>query len=375
MILLLNVLIFHPVIAPYRINFFNDLYNAFNTKIVLDYRNLKEQKFDYDKIENEFNFTPIYLEKFFTLGERDFYKGYGTYLKNENPDIVITSEYGLGMWIAIFYRFVFRMKYKIITICDDSLKIAQECSGGRKISRDLAQKFLDGIVLCNPDAENWYNNFSKVKTFSFPIIHNNFIIETKLKQSEAKAKEYIEKLDLLGKKVFLFVGRLSPEKNIEYLVKSFIKASEQCNNLILLLVGDDGNTDGTVRRNVEKLIVETNAKNIKLLGRKDDEDLFAMYNCGQVLILPSISEAFGAVANEALIAGEYVMISKNAGAACLVTEDNGEVIDINNSYIDFSNIIKKLEPIKKDWKIKESKMNIQYDELMQSFTQWVQSII
>ena len=45
-----TVLIFHPTIAPYRIDFFNDLYKSFNAKIVLFYRNLKDQKFKYEEI-------------------------------------------------------------------------------------------------------------------------------------------------------------------------------------------------------------------------------------------------------------------------------------------------------------------------------------
>jgi len=366
-----KVLIFHPVIAPYRIDFFNNLYDAFNTKIVLDYRNLKSQKFDYSKIEDEFKFSPVYLEKFFSLRKRTFYKGYSKYIKTEKPDVVITSEYGFGMWVSIFHKLVFRENYKIITISDDNLKIIKECSVGRKISRTIAQKFIDGIVLCNPDAEKWYNNSSKIKTFVFPIIQNEIVIENKLNESEERAKAYINQLELVGKKVFLFVGRFSPEKNIEYLVKSFIKVSKQYDDLILLLVGDDGNTDGAIRKNIAMLVEESKTVNIRILGRKDGKDLFAIYNCGQVLVLQSISEAYGEGSNEALFAGEYVMISKNAGSICLVTEENGEVIDIDKPYIDFSNIIEKIEPITKEWKIKTNKMPFLYNDLMSSFLQWI----
>ena len=45
-----KLLIFHPVIAPYRIDFFNEFSKHFDAEICLYWRNLKNQKFDYQKI-------------------------------------------------------------------------------------------------------------------------------------------------------------------------------------------------------------------------------------------------------------------------------------------------------------------------------------
>ena len=56
-----RLLIFHPTIAPYRIDFFNDLYRAFDTRVCLQYWNLRDQTFDYDKLYARFRFHPFYL--------------------------------------------------------------------------------------------------------------------------------------------------------------------------------------------------------------------------------------------------------------------------------------------------------------------------
>ena len=45
-----KLLVFHPTIAPYRIDFFNDLYAAFDTHVCLKYWNLRDQTLDYEKI-------------------------------------------------------------------------------------------------------------------------------------------------------------------------------------------------------------------------------------------------------------------------------------------------------------------------------------
>lgn len=369
-----KLLIFHKTIAPYRIDFFNDLFDKFDTKVVLDYSNLKSQTFDYSTIEKALHFKPYYLECWRKIGKRVFYKGYWKHLSEKKPDIVMVSEYGLNLWVAVIKRFFSRKKYKIVTICDDSLKMTEECSEDRKKSRKMALHFLDGVILCNPAAQEWYSHHTDVKTFCFPIIHKDEVFTEKLRSSYAQVEDDIRKYNLVGKKVFLFVGRLSPEKNIEYLVKSFIAASKKHNDIELLIVGDDGSTDGTVRKNIETMIKNEHCDSIQLLGRKEGTELYSIFNCGQVLLLPSLSEAFGAVTNEALLAGEYVMISKYAGSASIVTADNGEVIDIEKPYIDFENMIARIEPISEHWSPRNSKMPVSYEKTMSNLVDWISGL-
>jgi len=55
--------------------------------------------------------------------------------------------------------------------------------------------------------------------------------------------------------------------------------------------------------------------------------LYAWYNLASVFILASYKEPFGAVTNEALIAGCRVVVSERAGSSCLVSITNGEIIN------------------------------------------------
>ena len=55
-------------------------------------------------------------------------------------------------------------------------------------------------------------------------------------------------------------------------------------------------------------------------GRQEGEALNVWYDLADTLILASYREAFGAVTNEALLAGCYVLVSNRAGSACLVEE-------------------------------------------------------
>lgn len=51
--------------------------------------------------------------------------------------------------------------------------------------------------------------------------------------------------------------------------------------------------------------------------------MIAWYNIGHLFVLPSIYEPFGAVVNEALAAGCFVLCSVYAGSSTLINENNG----------------------------------------------------
>lgn len=370
-----KVLIFHPTIAPYRIDFFNDLYQAFDTEIYLYYENLKSQTLDYEQIKKKFAFTPHYMKEWFSLGERTVYKGHITEILRKQPDIVIVGEYSIGAWCAVIARAFSKKKYKIVTICDDSVKIAEECSGMRRKSRDLLLKKLDGILLGNDAAQEWYKQHSTVPTFVFPIIHRDEVFREELKESLEEAGILQEQYKLQEKKVFLFVGRLVKEKNVEYLVRSFIEAHERYQDMILFVVGDSGSSDGNEEAACKELISSKKAKEyIHMVGHKEGKELLAYFNVAQALVLPSVYEPFGAVVNEALLAGEYVMVSANAGASSLVTAENGEVLDVKCPSIDFSSMLGRLESQEVGTELRDSCMPYTYESKMKELIIWLSKL-
>ncbi len=370
-----KIMIFHPTIAPYRIDFFNDLYKAFDTEIYLYYENLKDQTFDYDQIRNKFIFTPHYMKEVFSIGGRVVYKGHIWEILQQKPDMVIVGEYSIGAWCAVIARMLSWKKFKIVTICDDSLKIAEECEGGRKKSRNLLLKKLDGILLGNEPVQKWYSQYGNVPSFVFPIIHRDEVFREELSESMDKADKLIKEYKLQGKKVFLFVGRLVKEKNVAYLVNSFVEARKDNQDMVLLVVGDSGSSDGTEEKKCRELIHEKGATDyIHMVGHKEGKELLAFFNVAQVLVLPSVYEPFGAVVNEALLAGEYVMVSFNAGAASLVTPENGEVIDVEHSFIDFTRMVERLEPVVGKSALRDNLMPYTYDDKMKELITWLREL-
>ena len=350
----MKLLIFHPTIAPYRIDFFNDLYNAFETRICLEYRNLKDQKFDYDKIESQFTFRPIYLEN----SENG---GIWKHLNEFEPDIVLVSEYNQIALKVILHRFLERKKYKIVSICDDSYNMVAEnndFSKKHRIARRIVVPMLDELVLVDSRTKEWYKkNYGK--GFYFPIIKPDEKAREEYNRIIPLSKEYVTQNDLYGKKIILFVGRLVALKNVESAIRAFSRLDQKEN--VFVVVGD-----GPEKENLRALSKELGTSTI-FTGRLEGDTLYAWYCIAQVFILPSYLEAFGAVTNEALLAGCKSLISNKAGSQCLIVKGiNGDTF---NS-MDIEEIAQKIQKAFDDVKplerieLRENLMQVSYNDFM-----------
>ena len=378
----MKLLIFHTTVAPYRLNFFNDLFRKFGAEIYLYYRNLKSQKFDYSKIEDRFEFTPHYMERGKSFLGRDTYKGHVKAIKDHKPDVVLVNEYKVGAWVAILYRFFCRKKYKVVTMCDDSLMVAKKCRGIRRISRDLMVRFLDGIVLCDKAAQEWYGErFPELRSVFFPIVCDDDEFRNRLNAALPLSNRLVKDYDLIGKKVFLYVGRISPVKNLLYLADNMIRAMKADDSIRFVMVGDvttdkdEADDSVIIKESILKKINEAAVEDRFILtGRKEGEELLAWYNVGQVFVLTSVSEAFGAVVNEALLAGEYAMVSKYAGSACMINGINGEIIDIDRERFDVERVALEIRGIESIGSIRENLMPRRYYDFFEDLTGFLESM-
>ena len=368
-----RILVFHPAIAPYRLRFFNDLYDKYDAKICLYYNNVEDNEFSPETVEKKQHFVPSYSFKKKKLLGRQFFFNHTDIIENYKPTTIIASEFGESVWISILFRVISRKKYKIITMCDDSRDMAEKRRGLRKISRDFALKMIDGVILCNDNALDWYKHRFNNNYYMMPIIQDESDFLDHKEDAWDISRKIIDKYSLIGKRVFLFVGRLSPEKNLEYLIHSFISNRSHNPENVLFIVGGESQNDPGFKSRAQRLILDNKADDIiYFIGRQEGIELKAWYYAGQVLVLPSISEAFGAVVNEALLAGEEVMVSSLAGASCLVTSTNGEIIDVMKDKIDFINISNKIRPINKSDCIRESKMPYRYQEKIDGLFRWLE---
>lgn len=111
-----------------------------------------------------------------------------------------------------------------------------------------------------------------------------------------------------------FVGRLSVQKGIKYLLDAFRLVTEKFKNVHLVIAGT-GELEGMVKEFTKRFNLENR---IHLLGfRKDIPDLMRTFD---IFLLPSLWEGFGIVLIEAMAAGKPV-VATNASSIPEVVED------------------------------------------------------
>ena len=338
-----KILVFHPIIAPYRIDFFNEFSKHFDAEICLYWRNLKDQKFNYKKIENQFTFKPIWIIKE-ELGIFSWIIQLWKRLSLRKNDVVVVSEFGLPTITTVLHKLITRGKYKIVSIVDDSYNMVAEnnqFSWKHKWATKILMPFMNNVINVEPRVAEYYQQ-KYDKGVYMPIIVDENKARDRLQRILPISQRYVDKYNLEGKKVLLFVGRLVELKNISFAINAFLKANIE--NSFFVIIGD-----GPERESLRRLA--TGNQNIFFTGRLEGDELYAWYNVAQVFTLQSTQEAFGAVTNEALLGGCYCLVSKLAGSNCLIKENtNGNVIDpFNmNSYLHLlKEAFNKCNPVQK----------------------------
>jgi glycosyltransferase involved in cell wall biosynthesis len=108
--------------------------------------------------------------------------------------------------------------------------------------------------------------------------------------------------------VILFCAKLQPWKRPLDLLRAFAKA--QLSNGILVFAGE-----GPLRAELEAHAVSLGvAARVRFLGFVNQTQLPAVYTSADLLVLPSVYDAFGVVVNEAMLCGCPVAVSDRVGA-------------------------------------------------------------
>jgi len=131
-------------------------------------------------------------------------------------------------------------------------------------------------------------------------------VDTTLFHPSKRSKELRRQWGLVGDDLaVIYVGRISAEKNLPLVLRTF-KAMQDINpNLKLVLVGD-----GPVRAQLQR----QNPGYI-FAGMRTGEDLAAHYASGDIFLFPSMTETYGNVTVEAMASGLAVVAYRYAAAA------------------------------------------------------------
>lgn len=121
-----------------------------------------------------------------------------------------------------------------------------------------------------------------------------------------------------GKKLLLYVGRITEEKNLRYLVEACSKALGQREDTVMVLVGD-----GEVREELEQEVAGSQAAGrIRFVGKREGSELRGIYRAADLFVFASHSETQGMVIVEAM-AGRTPVVALDADGIRGAVEDGG----------------------------------------------------
>ena len=235
-------------------------------------------------------------------------------LRSFKPNVVLLPGYNdLAYWFVLVYCKL--TKRKVIVV--------METNEFDKEKRPLMKEFLKGFFIKTCDAVFACGTASKkyaerlgAKSERIFIVHltsDTEVMKSSCEHWRTRVVEIKREYRIFKEHNFVYVGRISPEKNLKTLIEAFYelkRSEERSMDWGLVLVGD-----GPQRKDIEQLVVELGLqKDVVFVGGVPWRDVAKFYAVSDVFVLPSLSEPWGLVVNEAMACGLPVVVSKRAGA-------------------------------------------------------------
>lgn len=176
-------------------------------------------------------------------------------------------------------------------------------------------KYIDKIFVMGDDYLNYYRFWSK----RWEVIP--FMYCTEWRERRGNFSVNTENLKVL------YVGSLSHRKNVQCLLKAaMLLCKEEQNQMEIGIVGD-GDERKALEHFADKLVTP-----VRFYGAQPMGTIPETMEQYDVLVLPSLHDGWGAVVNEALTLGLYVICSDHCGAKYLLKNPmNGVCFASNNA--------------------------------------------
>lgn len=214
-------------------------------------------------------------------------------------------------WIQIL---LYKIKGKKVSVFCDSTTYDNKKKRHKEIAKKIVFSLCDRVFCYGLRAQEY------IMSYGVPINKTSFRCQAAYLPDNYNSNDILNKRNEAKKNnltKLLYVGRLSKEKNIEDAIKAVKTIKDNGENIEFNIVGS-----GPLKDELGNLISLLNAHEyIKLLGSKSGNDLYEEYLKASMLILPSSSEPWGLVVNEALAYGCPVIVSNYCGCVPELVKD------------------------------------------------------
>ncbi|MGA2964997.1 MAG: glycosyltransferase family 4 protein [Terriglobales bacterium] len=323
-----KTLVLTEIVSPYRIPVFNSLAERGDIDLhVIFLAETDPTQRQWRVYKNEIRFSHEVLPSWRFRGNGWHLLlnvGLTARLKNFSPDVMVCGGYNyVASWQALMWAR--RRRVKFILWSESN---AQDTRGQRKPIEFLKAQFrkrCDGFVAPGKAAGEYLRMLGAPaeSIFTAPnAVDNDFFAA----QAAAvrRAPDSFRKKFGLPQRFVLFVGRLVPEKGVFDLLQAYAKLESGLRSEVGLVFAGDGVAREKLAQQAKRIAPGT----ISFPGFAQREDLALLYALAEALALPTHSDPWGLVVNEAMACGLPIIVSNVAGCAADLVEDgwNGYVV-------------------------------------------------
>jgi glycosyltransferase involved in cell wall biosynthesis len=317
-----RLVILTEIIAPYRIPLFNMLAGSESVDLHVIFlaetdANLRDWPVYKEEIKFSFEILPSWrrhIAGYNLLLNR----GVGEALAAAAPDVILCGGYNyIASWQALSWARSRRLPFLLWSESN-----RQDLRRGLAPVEFLKGKFLDrcaGFVVPGQSALEYLaaHSVEQEKIFTAPNAVDNDLFAGAAgaaRQDERGCRRALG----LPERYFLFAGRLVPEKGVFDLLSAYATLDESLRRQCGLVFAGDG----AVKGQLEKQAASISPGMVRFTGFAQRERLAQYYALAEALILPTYTDTWGLVVNEAMACGLPVILSRAAGCAADLVMEN-----------------------------------------------------
>ena len=318
-----RLVILTEIISPYRIPVFNALAQQEDVAlhvIFLAETDAAQRQWRVYKEEIRFSYQVLPSWRW-RIGNRNVLlnRGVRSALNKASPEAVICGGYSyFASWEALWWARSHNVRF---VLWSESTRY--DARGGYSWVEWLKAYFLkrcDGFVVpgqASVEYLQWLGR-SRDSIVVAPNAVDNCWFQAQAEYIRVRDLEFRQKLRL-PERFILFVGRLIPEKGVFDLLEAYAKLDAEVRSKVGLIFAGDGTSRAELERRARVISPGT----ICFPGFTHREDLAGLYAYAEALVLPTYTDPWGLVVNEAMACGLPIIVSSVAGCAADLVEEEG----------------------------------------------------